>query len=49
MAAQPQLGVPGKVKGVCDTPLRGDLPGDVMRNVEELWSDEAYSLLTSTL
>ena len=42
-------GIIGDVKGVCDTPLRGDLPGDVMRNAEELLSNEDYSLLTSTL
>ena len=47
--AELELGVPGNVKGVCDTPMRGDFPGDVMRNAEELLKNEDYSLLTSTL
>jgi hypothetical protein len=47
--AELELGVPGNVKGVCDTPMRGDLPADVMRNAEELLKNEDYSLLTSTL
>jgi hypothetical protein len=36
------MGITGDVKGVCDTPLREDLPGDVMRNAEELLSVVGY-------
>ena len=42
-------GIIRDVKGVCGTPLRGDLPGDVMRNAEELLKNEDYSLFTSIL